>query len=247
MTSQRAWVVGLVVASACASPPGADPAPVDRTAFVATHASEAVMLGTTLDHDGGSNENGSDGQGSGCGTPSHVLFDTATLPATQDFFPARLVDLDNFVGVRFTLTEPHDITALGAHIFDRCATCSGHDIAIAVVPLDPATQLPRTIDLSDALGYAVGPLPLTTENSFDPTPPSLELPVSFTLPAGTYGLVIATGVLGANAYEGDMPIDVTQIGTPQFFHCYSDGGVGDVCSWADDINPDPHRMFVVGR
>ena len=199
------------------------------------------MLETSL------HEDGSADQGSGCGTPSQVLFDTAALPPTQDLYPARLVDLDDFVGVRFTLTEAHEITGLGAHIFDTCDTCSGHDIAIAVVPLDPTTRLPRTIDLSDAIGYAVGKLPLATTQHFDPTPPSLQLPVSFTLPAGTYGLVIATNVLGATAYEGDMPIDVTPIGTPEFFHCYSDGGVGDVCSWGDDINPDPHRMFLTGR
>lgn len=176
-----------------------------------------------------------------------LLFNTATLPPQQDLYPAREVDINDFVGVRFTTTEAHEITALGAHIFSGCATCPGTNIAIAVVPLDPTTRLPMTIDLTDAIGYAVGPLPVPTTQHFNPTPASLRLPVSFELPTGTWGLVVATDVLGANAPDGDMPIDVIPVGTPEFFHCYSDGGVGDVCSWADDVNPDPHRMFIEGR
>ena len=186
------------------------------------------------------------GSGSDCGASAQTLFDTATVPPAEDLFPARLVSGSELAGVTLTTTEAHQVTCLGAHAFTTyCGSPAGH-ILIAVVPLDPATQLPKTDDLSDAIGAATGLLPCwdLDHQHLDPAPATALYPTDFMLPAGTWGVVVGAGRLGIPDNEANMPLDLTAVGTPAYFHFYFDGDVGGRGTWATG---DPIvRIVVVG-
>lgn len=179
-------------------------------------------------------------------TAAAPLFETAVLGAAPYALePARLADGDNFVGVRFTTTRAHTIVGLGAQVFNSCSGCDTQ-MVMAVVPLDRVTRLPATTDLHDAVGYGIATVPYADPSQTSDTPPAdVVFPASFVLRPGTWGLVLASNVLGVPWREGELPLDNVLVDAPQFFHCFSDGGVGSVCSWADDASTDPMRLFVL--
>jgi len=186
------------------------------------------------------------GAGSNCGASSRTLFETATVPPAEDLYPSRLVSGDELAGVTLTTTEAHEITCLGAHAFRTYCGSPAQNIFIAVVPLDPTTQLPTTDDLSDVVGAAAGPLACWDgDQHADPAPETTMYPTSFMLPAGTWGVVVGSGRFGIPANEAQMPLDVVAVGSPAYFHYYNVGGVGDTGTWAAG---DPVvRLVVVGE
>lgn len=175
-----------------------------------------------------------------------IFFQSATLgTGPRRAEPALLINGDGFAGVRFTTTRTHTVTGLGAFLFSDCQFCLNQRVFIAVVPLDPVTRLPQTLDLSDAVGYATGSpeyhVPDQIPASFDTV-----LPASFELPPGTWGLVAGSDRLGAPWSEYELPLDVIPEGSPEFFHYFDDGGAeNNPGTWADS-GADPYRLFIEG-
>ncbi len=188
------------------------------------------------------------GSGSDCGASSQTLFDTATVPPAEDLFPARLISGAELQGFAITTTEAHEITCLGAHAFTTYCGSPAAQLLVAVVPLDPTTQLPKTDDLSDAVGAAAGTIPCWDlgQQHADPAPETPMFPTSFSVPAGTWGVVVGAGRLGIRDNEANLPLDLTAVGSPPWFHFYYDGDVGGRGTWAIGSEPTI-RMIVVGE
>jgi hypothetical protein len=176
-------------------------------------------------------------------TPSTIIFETATHTAgTQQLLPAREASGDGFVGVRFTTARPYVVTGLGARIY---STSPDTPVLIAVVPLDPTTELPKTTTLTDRIGFGVGAMPVgATDEELGDT----VIETRFTLPAGTWGLVVASDRLGVRYTSGHLPFDVVAVGTPEYIHYAEDGGVeGYPGQWFNTDEPDDIRLFVRGH
>lgn len=180
-----------------------------------------------------------------------LLYESATLPSSgaYNMLPAIIADGDNFIGARFTTTAAHTITCLGATIYNNSQSSPGVAMVFAIVPLDATTHLPMTTDLSDAVGYTSGVIPYYPPSTI-PAPPSQAMfPASITLPAGTWGLVVASNRLGVGFHEGDLPItSVTPVGSPSYFHYSQPGDTMQTPGvWYDGLNGDNVRLFVMGN
>ncbi len=129
-----------------------------------------------------------------------------------------------FLGVRFTTTQSLTITSLGGHY-----QASSGTHFVAIVPIDTATNLPFTTTLSDAVGFVVTTFPASSAE--------VTLPTSFTLPAGSWAIIVGSGRFGASGF-GAAPSNNTDIGTPGYFFFngtgWQNGGFSRV------------RMFVKG-
>jgi hypothetical protein len=181
-----------------------------------------------------------------CAMP--MLYESATLPAGPfNMLPAVLADGDDFIGVRFTTTERHVVRCLGATIFTDCQSCDPVTMAMAIVPLDATTQLPFTTSLGDAVVSATGVIPYYPSGQLPMPPAPAAFPVSFALPAGSWGLVVASDRLGVPFHAGNLPINVTPAGAPSFFHYTESGDTGQTPGqWLDGLADETVRLFVTG-
>ena len=120
---------------------------------------------------------------------------------------------------------------------------------MAIVPLDPTTNLPASNTLSDAICWTTGTIPYVEPIPETEPFASTVFPADFVLPAGSWGLVIASNVFGTKFTEGLLPTDVTPVGTPSFFHYYEaeDAGAGpETGQWAHTMPGNEIRLFAVG-
>lgn len=185
------------------------------------------------------------------------IFETATAePGPQDLIPARLLDGKHFVGAAFTTTSTSRVTGLGAQIYTTdpydCDECTQVQVSMSVLALDPITKLPKTNSLADAICWTVGTVPSVRVNQLPEPLASTTFPVDFLLPAGDWGVVIATNRFSTQFRQANLPLDVTPVGTPDYFG-YSeaeDVGAGpETGHWehTDPANGLPVRIFVVGH
>jgi hypothetical protein len=180
-----------------------------------------------------------------------IVFESAVVePGPHDALPARQIDGDHFAGVQFTTTRTYAVTGLGAHIYTSspsCGDCIPPAVSMAVVPLDASTNLPKTNTLRDAICWTVGPIPYLQQQ---PELTSTVFPADFLLPAGSWGLVVASNRFDTTFVAGLLPLDVTPVGAPSYFHYFEGEGVGEgpeTGQWVHTMSPDHIRLFVVGH
>ena len=188
------------------------------------------------------------------GATDPIVFESAILEAgTHEPIPARMIDGKHFVGVQLTTTRAYAVTGLGAHIYTTsppCDECIPQEVSMAIVPLDTSTNLPKTNTLSDAICWTVGPIPYVQPVQQAEPFASTVFPASFLLPAGSWGLVIASNRFNSAFVEGLLPLDVTPVGTPSYFHYFEaeDAGAGPATGqWVHTMLGDHIRLFVVGH
>ena len=175
-----------------------------------------------------------------------TIYQTATVPSgPYNGLPAASADPSQLRGVRFTTTRAYTITGLGAHVYSYCTSCATLETFMAVLPVDPTTKLPMTFHLNDAIGWAVANLPVWQRGELPESPPSTVFPASFTLPAGTYALVIGSGRRGVPASEALLPIDVDRVQKNEYIFWNGEGEQG---YWANAQvnNTTEFRLFVIG-
>jgi hypothetical protein len=66
----------------------------------------------------------------------------------------------------------------------------------------------------------------------------------------SWGLVIASSRFDVGFVEGLLPLDVTPVGTPSYFHYFEaeDAGAGpETDQWAHTMLGDNIRLFAVGH
>jgi len=188
------------------------------------------------------------------GAMDPIVFESAIVePGPHDPIPARMIDGKHFVGVQLTTTRTYAVTGLGAHIYTTeppCDECTPREVSMAIVPLDTSTNLPKTNTLSDAICWTVGTIPYV-EPVQQPEPfASTVFPADFLLPAGSWGLVIASNRFNAAFVEGLLPLDVTPVGAPSYIHYFEaeDAGAGpETGHWAHTMPGDDIRLFAVGH
>jgi hypothetical protein len=156
---------------------------------------------------------------------AQLVYESATMGSPGQV-AGHTIDVDQFIGVRFTTTQPYTITGLGAHVVALSGT-----YFIAIVPIDPATNLPTSTDLADAAGSAVGPFPTASSEVMFET--------AFELPAGTWGIVVGSGRFGADGASGAAPFDNRPIGSPSYFLLGENG-------WFDAPFALDVRLFATG-
>lgn len=175
-----------------------------------------------------------------------TIFESATLKPGP-FVPlhAQSTNAEQLLGVRFTTTTAVTVTGLGAHVYTVCLSCTTEKRQfMAIVPIDPATNLPSTTNLpDDAIGYGVAKIPnVASTATMETAPPSTVFPASFDLPAGTWGLVIGGGYYDTLPHDIHLSTDVVPVGDPQYFHYTFENA-----QWwyGQHAGPDK-RMFVIG-
>ena len=165
---------------------------------------------------------------------SPFLFETATLGPVGVQGLGIFADADQYIGAKFEVSEQTNVENLGGHIF--ADGFSSGSVFAAVVPLDPVTDLPSTLDLSDAIFSTL----------FLPPRPSEEvvLDVDFELAPGRYGLVFGSGQWGATG-AALMPENNEDIGEPEYFSIAFIGS-GSPPTWGN-AGFRSCRFFVVGN
>jgi hypothetical protein len=151
-------------------------------------------------------------------------FETATLGPTNQLSGANLDDWQ-FVGAKFTVSEPVRVTSVGGHLL-----AAPNPLFVAINPLNAVTDLPNNTSLSDAI-FAT---------TFNGSYPSNEVTIAtnFCLPPGRYSIMFGSGLFGATG-DGNMPHNNPDIGTPEYF--FWQQGIGWINGTIDNV-----RIFVNG-
>ncbi len=141
------------------------------------------------------------------------VFETASLgptgqPGAGSGASGAAVDSSQFLGAKFQMPREGRITSLGGHVAHDNGRPMVRPLFVAVVPLDPTTDLPATFDLSDA----------RFSTTFLPPNPSADVAIvtDFRLPAGRYAIIFGSGRFGATG-SGLMPDNNTDLGQPERF------------------------------
>ena len=133
-----------------------------------------------------------------------VIFESSTMgPPGQT--SGTIVASNQFLGSRFHLDDPVNVTSIGGHLRGSTGTMFG-----VIVPLATASALPTgsPFDGSELVS--------TTFAAGSPSSHFLT-PVSVTLPAGDYALIFGSGLFGATG-SGVMPnVDTDLPGASYFF------------------------------
>jgi hypothetical protein len=156
-----------------------------------------------------------------------IIYESATLGPTGQLVGYEL-SAAQFIGSRFYLSEPREITAIGGHLAEDIAG----NLFGAILGLSSISDLPTG---SPFVAWQVkastvfdGPLPST----------DFRVPLSVTLPAGFYAVVFGSDELGASGGNGVMPeLGQVEIGQPTFF-------IWNGTGWYD-VEPVPPPRFVV--
>lgn len=159
-----------------------------------------------------------------------IIVETATLGATGQTSGTN-INSNQWLGARFTLTQPTQITDIGGHLV---STAPG-GIFGAIVPLSSPTALPSFLPSTIATSALAGTV-------F--TPPSLSAdvltPLSVLLAPGSYAVVFGSGGPFGAAGSGAMAIaNLPLLGSPSFFRAF--GG-----SWVENGFTEA-RFVVVGN
>ncbi len=122
---------------------------------------------------------------------SAAYFESASLGPTGVIFPGPVIFNNffgsQFYGVRFEVTGPIQVTAVGAHIAGNPNAVS--PLFAAIVSLDSVTAMPVGSPLSTPLAGATFYAPVGSTD--------LRIPLSLSLSAGYYGLIFGDGLFGS--------------------------------------------------
>jgi hypothetical protein len=121
-----------------------------------------------------------------------------------------------WLGVRFTTTEPTEVTSIGGHLTEM----RPGRLFVAVFAIDGAMP-PSPPNIGDAVFVTTFAAP---ERSGD-----VRIPAAFHLPAGDWAIVFGSGEAGAKGH-GAMPGKDVDVGSPGYFSKHGDswtnGGFG---------------------
>lgn len=125
--------------------------------------------------------------------------ETADLGQTGQTTGLLVVNQNQFIGAKFELTERGNLERMGAHLLGI-----GIDIPLfmAIVPLDPITDLPLDRNLTSAIA---------ARRFFAPRPSGeVMVDIDFEIDPGRYGLVIGSGLFdtGGSALTTDNDIEI---------------------------------------
>jgi hypothetical protein len=169
-----------------------------------------------------------------------ILFDTATPGTAPD--GGFIVQGDgtsansNIIGASFTLTQTTEITGIGASFLVSAPGSSSGSIFGAIIPLASPTSFPSQ-PVEGLAGITLGEIVFTPTQDGDNFG-NLEL----TLQAGTYGLVIGSGLFGADGFATVADNNVPD-GSPNLFEDNFDSGTPP--SVWDAFAPADSRLFLV--
>ena len=156
-----------------------------------------------------------------------IILETATLGPNPT--PARGLSPLQWIGARFTVTQPVQVDQIGCNI-EGVSTIFG-----AIVPLGPdgLPTLPPSMIESNALAGTSFTAPSSVAD--------VSVPLSVALAPGSYGVVFGVGPFGsggaANLTGGNIP-------TSQASFFSQTPLVGDV--WLDQPTLSGLRLFVIG-
>ena len=122
---------------------------------------------------------------------SAAYFESASLGPSGVTFPGPVIFNNffgsQFYGVRFEVTEPIQVTAVGAHIAGNPNAVS--PLFAAIVGLSSATGMPVGSPLNTPLGSATFYAPVGSAD--------LRIPLPLSLSTGYYGLIFGDGLFGS--------------------------------------------------
>ncbi len=143
------------------------------------------------------------------------VFESAKL-GTPGLDHGFTLSANQWLGVRFTTTEPTQVSSIGGHL---TAMRPGR-LFVAVFAIDGSLP-PSPPNIGDAHFVATFEAP---EQSGE-----VRVPADFHLPAGDWAIVFGSGAAGASGH-GAMPGKDLDIGSPHYFSkdgsSWTDGGFG---------------------
>ncbi len=144
-----------------------------------------------------------------------AIFESAKLGvAGQD--QGFTLSANQWLGVRFTTTEPIEVSAIGGHVTELVPG----NLFVAIFAVESSLP-PSPPNIDDAIFVTtfVGP-----QDSGEVT-----IPANFHLPPGNWAIVFGSGAAGATGH-GAMPGKDLDIGSPKYFSkegsSWIDGGFG---------------------
>ena len=147
---------------------------------------------------------------------------------------------DKFLGARFTLDERTLVTGIGGHV--KGSSAGDRTLFFAVVPTHGPGFFPSDTNLTEAVFSTVVTAPFNDVGPYPYQVPDTVVPVSLVLEAGTYGLVIGSGLFGATG-NGWMPVRGSSIPLPWYFILYRNAG-----DFFQDLEQaQPQRFLVFGE
>lgn len=163
-----------------------------------------------------------------------IIFESATM-GSMGQLSGYGITTEDYLGVRFEITEPTEITHIGGHFL---ADPGNPQIEFFIVPLSGPTDFPNYSIYpvpSESFVWAIGNGP---ETSMDYRGMMMS---SATLQPGWYAMVVRlddeeTGLTGYMPFEGQ-----TEIGSPSFI-ARDTGGWGDV-----PLSSGPVRFVIEGK
>lgn len=176
------------------------------------------------------------------GVAGFFLLETATLgPTGQSPVGGLNIWHQQFLGAKFEVTEPVRLESMGGHLVNAPLPGTFGPIFMALVPLNPMTDLPNDPELSDAFLVIPVDLPAASEEvTVDITGSGIEID----LVPGRYALIFGSGLFGVNG-DGAMPGNDTDIGTPDDFTGFR--LPNGTWVWQDDNDLLQNaRLFVTG-
>lgn len=128
-----------------------------------------------------------------------VLLETAPQGTTNG---GTAILATQFLGARFTLTNDFHITSLGGHFKGEVGT--DRSIFIALVEIASPSALPSLADLGDPIFATSFLAPYNDVGPYPNQVPDTLLATDFDLAAGSYVLIVGSGLFGATG-AGWMP------------------------------------------
>lgn len=141
-----------------------------------------------------------------CPAWASVIWESATMgPAPA--FSGYSLNTNQFLGARFQVTSPVQVSAIGGHLWENSGTGTFFG---AIVELSGPTALPTG-----------SPFDLTLVASTTFVAPSLSsdyrTPLSVALATGYYGLIFGAGQLGSSSGVGAMPWNNSDLPGASYF------------------------------
>jgi hypothetical protein len=170
-----------------------------------------------------------------------VIYESATFGTTAQT-GGPLVNSGQFLGVRFQIFLPTNITSIGGHFLEDGGDA---DFFGAIVALTSFSDFPDSSNLStsDVIGSTLLSPPAASND--------VSGSISLTLTPGIYSLVFGSGLFGATG-SGLAPSNNTDIGSPSYFFrnlapIYLNGGFSRTRFFVEGtVVPIPGAVWLLG-